>query len=134
MRKFKSSLGAAGSAGKFKKAARKVQWGLHSGKKEDIDRLRNYLNIHIGTINMQLSQYGLERLDIIADERYFEHKTLKSDMDESLLAARQIVQGVQEQTLVIRNTQTSMRNLFNLIRGNVALPVRSLMSVVAQIW
>ena len=53
IKKHEKNLGLE-SSGMLKDAGRKIQWAF--GKRDEVNRLRDYLNIHIGTINMLLAQ------------------------------------------------------------------------------
>lgn len=50
----------------LKDAGRKVQFAF--GRKSEVDRLRNYLNIRVGTVNMLLARQGLEMLKVAAEQ------------------------------------------------------------------
>ena len=50
---FDASLGVQGRASTFKSTRNKVRWTF--GHKDEVSRLRHYLNIHIDTINMLLT-------------------------------------------------------------------------------
>ncbi|KAF6238418.1 hypothetical protein HO173_003385 [Letharia columbiana] len=66
IQKYEKSLGPGKSVAKVRDAGRKVCCAL--GKKDEANRLRNYFNLHIWTINMLMLQEGLERLDVASEQ------------------------------------------------------------------
>ena len=61
IRKYEKSIGINEDAGVVKGTVRKLQWA--SGKKEEVAKLKSYLNVHIASVNLQLLTAGLETLE-----------------------------------------------------------------------
>lgn len=57
VQKYESELGVWSKKG-VKSTATKLDWELR--RKEDVKKLRDYLNLHVSSINMLLMSYGLE--------------------------------------------------------------------------
>jgi len=72
-----------GTKGSLKRVARRMEWAWV--EKEQVDRLRSYLNIHIGTINMNLINHGLVGLETLS--KHAEHDS--NDVRQQLECASQ---------------------------------------------
>lgn len=63
--KYEPTLGpqvsSSSIASSSKAAIRKIKW---LSKADDIDRLRKYFDVHLGTINILLLEHGLQALDV----------------------------------------------------------------------
>ena len=81
IQKYEESLGLGKSIGKIKDTGRKVQYAF--GKNDEASKLRDYLNIHIGTINMLLVQQGLEMLDIASEQTSKNQEELRDKIEAS---------------------------------------------------
>jgi hypothetical protein len=66
IRKYERSLGVRSDRNVFTTTTNKLAWSF--GKKDEIRKLQSYLNVHVGTINILLTEYGLEKIDIAADK------------------------------------------------------------------
>lgn len=116
---------------------RKVDWAL--GKKDDVRMLRDYLQLHVGSINMLLLSYGLELVDLAASKAVKD----QADLKEIVIAGKmEIIQHSTSLAVAIRGDQTKalednrtlLTKLFAMVRGDVAAPLRILASTVANVW
>ena len=134
IQKFEKNLGVGNSSGRLKDATRKAQWAFGLGKQAEVDRLRNYLDIHIGVINMQLIQYGFEKVDVASAERAADHQALKNSMDESVREVKGIGGDIQAQVLLVKESRTMIQTLLEMVGGDISAPLKALTGVVTKIW
>ena len=80
IRKHDRSLGVWGKSSVIKSTADKLRWGL--GQKDDVNKLQNYLNIHIGTINILLAEHGLEKMSILSDKSSANHASNSGEIGQ----------------------------------------------------
>ena len=134
IQKFEKNLGICHSGGMLKSAARKAQWTFGLGKQDEVGRLRNYLDIHIGIINMQLIQHGFEKVDIASEERAADHKALQNSMAEYVREMKDVGGGFQAQALVVKENNSMMQTLLGMICGDISAPLKALTEVVTKVW
>ena len=132
IQKHEKSLGLGKSMGKIKDAGRKVQYAF--GKKNEADTLRNYLNIHLGTINMLLVRQGLEMLDVASEQTDKNQEELRDRIEGSSRELRVVKGNVEAQALAVRENQSLIQNLFWMISSEIAAPLKCLGQTVAKVW
>ena len=124
-------MGLGKSVDKIRDAGRKIRYAL--GKKDEANRLRHYLNLHIGTINMLMLQNGLERLDV-ASEQSGRNQEETKDMIESCSRELRAVKGnVEAEVLAIRENKSMTQKLFWMVSGEIAAPLKTLGQTVAKV-
>ena len=132
IQRYEKSLGLGKSVGKIIDTGRKVQYAL--GKKDEAGKLRNYLNIHIGTINMLLVRQGLEMLDIASERTSKNQEELRDRIEASSKELGEIRGNVEAQALAVRENTSLIQKLFWMVSGEVAAPLKSLSQTVAKVW
>ena len=125
-------MGLGKSDGKIKDARRKIRYAF--GKKDEASTLRNYLNIHIGTINMLMLRQGLEMLDIASEETNKNQQELIDKIESSSRELREVRGNVKAQALAVRENNSVLHKLFKMVSGEIATPLRCLSQTVAQVW
>ena len=114
IKKYEASLGLGPSRGKISNLETKIRWGL--SKKDEALKLRNYLNIHIGSINMMLMAHGLEMLTMAADQSAQDRNDLVKRIEETqsaLLQSQQLFLSQFSQTLNI-NIASQLNSFLDL--------------------
>lgn len=101
---------------------------------DEADRLRNYLNIHIGTINMLLVRHGLELLDLSSEQIYKNHQELRDGIEDSSRDLREVRGNVEAQALAFKENNSLIQKLFGMVSGEIAAPLNSLSQTVAKVW
>ena len=132
IQRYEESLGLGKSVGKIKDTGRKIQYAL--GKKDEAGSLRNYLNIHIGTINMLLVRQGLDMLDIASEQTSKNQEELRDKIEASSQELGEIRGNVEAQALAVRENTSLIKKLFWMVSGEVATPLKSLSQTVAKVW
>lgn len=131
-RKYEKSLGLGNLDSKVKDVGRKIGWGV--GKKPDVDRLRDYLNIHIGTINMLLMQHGLEMLDVAARQTDRNQADLITKIENSSRELREVRGDAQAQLLAVRATNSMLHKLLWMVCGDNPTSFKALGDMVSKVW
>ena len=134
IQKFEKNLGVGTSSGILKDAAKKAQWAFGLGKNDEVGRLRSYLDIHIGVINMQLIQCGFEKADIASEERAADQQALKNSMDESVREVKGVRGSIQAQALVVKESNSMIRTLLDMVGGDIGAPLKALTGVITKVW
>ena len=132
IQKYDNELGLGKEDGKFRTGVRKVQYAFT--KKPEANKLRSYLNIHIGIINMRLLMQGLETLDVASGQREIDHDELRDRIEDSSRELREVRGNTEAQTLTIRENSSMLRRLFRMVSGDIAAPLTSLSQAVAKVW
>lgn len=131
MRKFDRSLGMRRKGGVIKNTANKLRWGL--GQKDEIRKLQNYLNIHVGTINILLAEHGLEKMDLASDEAAAHQLHIQDRLEDTRSMIEKIDSSFAAQTLVIQSVQNMLTRLSDMICGEFRTSLRSLGEMVAKV-
>lgn len=132
IQKYEKSFGLGKTLGKIKDAARKVQYGFKGN--DEASRLRSYLNIHIGTINMLLVQQGLVMLDVASEQTEKNQEELMDMLEGSSRELREVSGNVEAQALAVRENKSIIQKLFWMVSGEIAAPLKSLNQTVAKVW
>ncbi len=132
IQKYDKNLGLGKSDDKIKNAARKVQFAFK--EKDEAITLRNYLNIHIGTINMLLIRQGLEMLDIASESMDKNHKELRIRIEDSTRELREVKDNAEAQALAVKENSSMLRKLFWMVSSDLTTPLRTLSQTVAKVW
>jgi hypothetical protein len=131
IRKYNKSLGVWGKDGVIKSTADKLRWGC--GQKEEIRKLQSYLNIHVGTINILLAEYGLEKMDLASDKAAAHQLHIHERLEHTRGIIKKISGSLAVQALVVENTQNMLARLFEMISGEFRTSWGSLGEMVAKV-
>lgn len=137
VRKYEASLGVWGTEKGLKGVGKKVEWALR--KKDDVRMLRDYLVLHVGSINMLLLSYGLELIDIASTTAVKDQADLKEVMR---VGQKEIMQHSTSLAVAIRGDQATaveetgnlLTKFFAMVRGDIAVPLKILARTVNSVW
>jgi hypothetical protein len=132
VKKYEKSLGPWSRPQIVQAVTDKLGWTLR--RKEDINRMQTYLNMHIGTINILLTEHGLERMalnDKKAEERAVQTQRQLHNA-HSLIA--DIAQDLPAQAHAIRNMNTMLGGLYHLVCGEIRISLHELCQKVKKVW
>jgi hypothetical protein len=132
IRAYELSLGIRHDANVLKSTAHKLSWSF--GKKDRVRRLQSYLSVHVGTINMLLTEYGLEKMDLATDRAELDGSQLREKLDSTRGVLQCVKDQVVAQALVVRNTQSMLVQLFQMVSGELRASIASLADMVAKAW
>ncbi|KAM7186431.1 hypothetical protein V8F33_011824 [Rhypophila sp. PSN 637] len=108
-----------------KAVLRKITW---LNKAEDVDHLRKYLDIHLGTINILLLEHGLETLDVSSKALQEQCVDIRASLRGIDNVINSTATNVQSQTALVRSTHGILTSLYSMISGEV----RSSLSQIAR--
>jgi len=139
IQKYDTSLGLWATGG-VKSAARKVEWAMR--KKEEVCKLRDYLSLHVDSINMLLMSYGLEMLEAASSKADDDHLDLQKLIDSSQATvvknsrslAATIRGDIQAQHRIVRENNTTLMRLFGMVRGDISASLKILADTVVNVW
>jgi hypothetical protein len=125
-------LGLGQSSALVEHARAKVQWAYRS--RGEVKKLRDYLNVHIGTINMLLVRQGLVMLDVATEQSDKNQQELKKSIEVSSTELREVRGDLQAQALSVKENRSMIKKLFRMIDGDIVAPMRTLIDMVARVW
>ena len=125
---YDKSLGIGSAAGVVKDSARKVRW--HYGKKGEVAKLRAYLDVHMGIINIALQAHGLGKLDYISKQA----ESSQQSFNDSLIQARDaLLAPMTSISLAVSDNHSILANLATMICSSVIAPLGALAETVSKI-
>lgn len=132
VRKYEQSLSLRGKTNVFQSTTDKLRWTF--GSSEEVKKLQSYLNVHIGTINILLAQYGLERMNIAEQRAETQHLQIRERLDHTQKLVQETKKNTLAQTVVIQNVGYVLGGLYQVVCGPMKVSLESLGQVVAKIW
>ena len=134
IKKYDKYLGVQGKKNDVKGIVKRLEWSFGVGRPDEIAKLQSYLNVHVGTINILLAEYGLEMLDVSG--RKAEVGYLR--IDERLEVTRKTVEGFREnvaaQTSAVNANNSLLTKLYQMVSGELSCTWTSLANMVAKVW
>lgn len=131
IRKYDSTLGEGQPVKRIKTAARKFQFQFST--KDECQKLQNYLNLHVCSINTLLLEYGLETIDLQGkanEENMIEIKTLLLGVRSDL---NRVSGDVEHQRQLTYRAQNSIEKTIAKIMGWSG-PLTTLNQMVSRLW
>lgn len=132
IQKYEGSLGAGKSNGLFRDLEKKSRWAFC--KKEDGKQLRDYLNVHVGSINMMLMTHGLEMLTVAGKQAKEDSKDLQKGLECSRNAVRGVREDMRAQQVVLHGNTTMLGRVFGTISGDVVPQLKALVDMATRVW
>jgi hypothetical protein len=131
IQKHDKSLGIWGKAGVIASTSHKLQWSF--GHKEEVHKLQNYLNIHVGTINILLAEHGLEKMDFASEKAAEDQLHIREQLEDTRSIVNSISGSLNAQALVVGATQKMTTRLYEMISGEFRTSWRTLGQMVAKV-
>ncbi|KAF2101331.1 hypothetical protein NA57DRAFT_34823 [Rhizodiscina lignyota] len=129
--RYEVSLGTHHNSRVIRRTVDKLKWEFVS--KAEVQKLRGYLEIHVGTINILLAEHGLERMSIMEEKAESENLHIRERLD----GARAIVEGMKGDVSALfaagRYSQSMLTQLSNLITCQFMPSWRSFTQKVTQV-
>lgn len=132
IQRYETSLGVWGNSGIVKNTKDKFRFALGHG--HEIQKLRNYLNIHVGTLNILLMEHGLEKIDVAYGKADAEGLCIRERLDNTRGMIQSIGKSVVAQVLLVRAVYNKLTQLYNMVSGEMKISWTSLCDTVAKIW
>lgn len=131
IQKYDELLGTQAKGSSIKSTASKVRWAFQ--EKDKVQKLQNYLNVHIGTINMQLAKHGLEMLDLVSDKVRTDQLSTPDGLEGIRATAVEIKDNCTTQLLVVRQSKSILARLSEMMSGEYLAMWRSILGTVTGI-
>ncbi|SLM40482.1 hypothetical protein LPUS_11299 [Lasallia pustulata] len=132
VQKYEDSLGLGKSKGLFWDLEKKSKWALC--KKEDVRRLRDYLSIHIGSINMMLMACGLEMLSVATTQATKDNMSVQKDLKDSQSTLLEVRDDTMAQKAMLKGNTTMLGRVFGTISGDVVPQLKALVDMATRVW
>ncbi|KAF2853964.1 hypothetical protein T440DRAFT_389253 [Plenodomus tracheiphilus IPT5] len=117
IRKYENSLGPWSQSSTIKTATTKLRWTF--GHNDEIKRLQTYLNVHIGTINILLAEYGLERMQVNDKKAESIAQQVRYQADTTHALLENVRKDLPGQTLLLRRVHSMLGGLYQLVCGEM---------------
>ena len=131
IRKYEKTLGLGKNGGSLQSVGHRLLWTL--GTKEEVNTLQKYLNVHVGAINVMLAAEGLEQLEVASSKADETRAVMEGHMERSSMELKSFRGDINAQSIAIQENNSVLRQLFQMVGGEVAAPLQSLAEVVAKI-
>ncbi len=131
VQKYEKSLGPGALVGKFKGTGRKVQYAFL--KKDEVDKLRNKLIVHIAMINMSLGAQSLQTNQIDSQQRDKNQEELREKIEKSYKELQDVRANVETQAVAVREHKSVLQSLVSLVIGEIVVPFRALSQTMTNI-
>ncbi|KAH7077365.1 hypothetical protein FB567DRAFT_608462, partial [Paraphoma chrysanthemicola] len=117
VRKYERSLGPWSQSSTIKTATRKLGWTF--GHSDEVKRLQTYLNVHIGTINILLAEYGLERISVYDKKAELIAQDVRAQADSTQALLEDVRKDLPGQALLLRRVHSMLGGIYQLICGEM---------------
>ena len=132
IRKYEQVLDVGRTGGIIRDTGKKIEWAF--SRKDEVTKLRNYLNIHIGTINMLMIRQGLEVLDVVSRQADRNQEDLQRCVEDCSSAVKNIQGDIAAQVRAVKANESLIFKLFHVVCREIIAPLKSLNEMVAQVW
>jgi hypothetical protein len=93
-----------------------------------------FLNVHISTLNILLTEHGFERMDL-SDRKSDAHaKAARDQLEKTNAAITQIDKDIKGQALMVRSVQSMLGSLYTLVCGDMKTSLQHFSHVVNGVW
>ncbi|KAF2138449.1 uncharacterized protein K452DRAFT_276837 [Aplosporella prunicola CBS 121167] len=132
MRKYNDTLGLRPKKGALIRTnAAKLRWSL--GKKEEVAKLQAYLSVHLGTINVLLSEYELEALGALSQKTEGFHMHVRATLDGVRKVVDITAGNINAQSRLVGANNSMLTTLYQLVCGELSTSFKSLLNMVSTV-
>ena len=131
IKKYEPSLGVGHKASTARSTTDKLRRTF--GKKEEVQKLQGYLNLHVTTIDMLLMEHGLATITIAAEETKADNLYIRERLDQTRSVLSHVKGSVEGQQIVVQATQSLLARLFEMVSGEFRTSWKSLGDMVAKV-
>jgi hypothetical protein len=131
-KKYERSLGFWNKSHIVRSTTDKLKWEF--GLKDDIKRLQTYLNMHIGTINILLAEYGLEKLDMASRRAEADSAQVRNQLHDTHIVLEDITRSLPAQALLLRSVQSMVGGIHRLVCGELRTSFEHFGTIVRKVW
>ncbi|KAI1360051.1 hypothetical protein F5Y08DRAFT_344104 [Xylaria arbuscula] len=131
IRKYDRSLCIQSRLNPIRQAVDKVKFPLRHG--DEIQRLQTYLNVHIGTINMLLTEHGFEKIALAAKQSQAGQLHIKQQLETAATLLDRIRGNISHQRLVVSRGMSMLEKVYRIMSGELQASIKSIGSMVEQV-
>ncbi|KAI1459628.1 hypothetical protein F4805DRAFT_419707 [Annulohypoxylon moriforme] len=128
IRKYDGSLGIQSKPNPIKGVVDKVKFPL--AHKDEVQALQAYLNVHINTINILLTEHGLEKMQLMEETAEANHLKVGKLFEYTNNLVRCVQTSVNSQSHAILGSTTVLEKLYEILTGDA---VRKIYASIQQI-
>lgn len=116
---------------KLGSATRKVEWEF--AMKSEVQKLQNYLSLHVGTINMLLAEYGIDTMELESAATQASRDKMKELIEGTQKAVDRVSGNLDAQTAVIKSASSTVEKLLGTVT-QWDVPWKMMSDMVSKIW
>lgn len=132
IKKYDNGLGVWSKSGTIRSTADKLKWAYT--QKDEIKKLQIYLNVHVGTINILLTEHGLERMDIASERSEKDQLQVLDRLEDTRKVIERVNQSAEAQAQAVAVANAMLGKLFQFVSGEVMTSLKSLAGMVSKVW
>jgi hypothetical protein len=132
IRKYGRSLDVWAKGGIVQSAADKLKWTF--GHKEEVKKLQNYLNLHVGVINMLLAEHGIAMMTTASEKTEADYVRIREKLQITRTLISGINQSISSQALLIQRVHAMLATLIQMVNGELRTSWQTLGEMVAKVW
>ncbi|UPX13923.1 uncharacterized protein EKO05_0004418 [Ascochyta rabiei] len=117
IRKYEKSLGPWSHSSTIKTATSQLRWTF--GHNDDVKRLQTYLSVHMGTINILLAEYGLERMQVYDEKAESTAQQVRIQANNAHALLENLRRDLPGQELLLRRVHSMLDDLYHLVCGEM---------------
>jgi hypothetical protein len=130
--KYEKSLGVWNKSYTVKSTTDKLRWKF--GLTDDVKRLQIYLNMHIGTINILLAEYGLEKMDIANQRAEADAEQVRNQLHDTNVILEDVSRSLSTQALLFRTVHSMVGGIHRLVCGELKTSFEHFGTIVTRVW
>lgn len=103
-------------------------------KKDDIANLTNYLDIHLGILNVSPVQHAITMLDIQLEQDGCNQADIKRNLEESSSLVATVASAVRAQSTLVQTSSRTLGILFSMINGDMRASLTQVVHLTQKAW
>jgi hypothetical protein len=132
LKRYEPLLGPRAIGSSWKAPVDKVRFLI--SEKDEIRKMQSYLSVHVGTLNVLLAEYGLERMNITREQTQSQQLEIKDRLETTKGVLLQVRDSVTKQAAAIHSAASILGKLYKLVSGEIWTSLSTLESMVASVW
>lgn len=132
VKKYDRDLGIPSNGNSLKSNITKIRWRF--SQQDEAKRLQNYLNVHIGTINMLLIEHNLDKMNLASQKADEDRWYIKDRLEYTRSILAKIHNNLCAQAMAITATKSLVDRMFRIMTGELAASWKRLQDTVACVW
>ena len=131
-KKYEKSLGIWNKSHTVKSTTDKLRWTF--GSKHDIKKLQAYLNMNVGTINMLLAEYSLEKMDMASRRAEADSAQVRNQLHDTHIILEDVGRSLPAQALLLRNVCSMVDGIHKFVCGEMKASLEHFGRILGNVW